>query len=467
MTMTLTPPAPETTPAYEPSSLDVASLLGVNLTTELSPFEACLDPMLQAIIANKNADFSALSLLKSHSAERFMALGLPNRKHQEAWKFIDLKPLVSKPLLAVQSKLEPCRLPYRLEKALKLPVTLTVCNGAFPKDASPKAAAPWMLFSQLEASVQTAFQSLLTEKTTQESDPFCVLGQALAEDIWTLDLPANTTLEKPLVAYVNQSQTSMAFPQWAVRLAENASATVVVSCSSDAQLQAYIQACATVELAKGATLNWVYLVNHTSENIVQLLNTRATVHENAHFNLFAVNASNGALLRHSMEVRLVGQEANATLNGITLATGKTSVHNHVRLTHDAENCQSSQIFKAVVGDEAKSEFDGSIFVTTNGQQTDAKQLSKNMLLSNKAKAFARPWLNIDADDVKCSHGTTVGQLDEQQLFYLVSRGISPDEARDVLTLAFVVDLLSQLENVAGVEALKAECLALFQEKLAR
>ena len=90
-----------------------------------------------------------------------------------------------------------------------------------------------------------------------------------------------------------------------------------------------------------------------------------------------------------------------------------------------------------------------------------------MFLSNKAKAFARPWLNIDADDVKCSHGTTVGQLDEQQLFYLVSRGISPDEARDVLTLAFVVDLLSQLENVAGVEALKAECLALFQEKLAR
>ena len=89
-----------------------------------------------------------------------------------------------------------------------------------------------------------------------------------------------------------------------------------------------------------------------------------------------------------------------------------------------------------------------------------------MLLSNKAKAFARPWLKIDADDVKCSHGTTVGQLDEQQVFYLVSRGIAPEEARHMLTLAFVVDLLSQLENVAGIEALKAECMTLFQEKLA-
>jgi Fe-S cluster assembly protein SufD len=465
MTMTLTPPA-ETTPIYEPSSLDVATLLGMNLTTALSPFEASVEPLLQAILANTATDSSPLQQLKSQSAERFMTLGLPNRKKQEPWKFIDLKPLVSKPLPAVQSHIEPCRLPYRLEKALKLPVTLTVCNGNFPKNQSPQAAAPWVLFSQLEPAKQADFQHWLAEKTSQEADPFCVLGQALAENIWILDVPANTTIEKPLVIYVNQSQTSMAFPQWAVRLAENATATIVVSCSSEAQLQAYVQACATVELAKGSTLNWVYLVNHTSENVVQLLNTRATIHEKAHFNLFAVNASNGALLRHSMDVVLVGQEANATLNGITLATGKTSVHNHVRLTHDAENCQSSQIFKAVVGDEAKSEFDGSIFVTPNGQQTDAKQLSKNMLLSNKAKAFARPWLKIDADDVKCSHGTTVGQLDEQQVFYLVSRGIAPEEARHMLTLAFVVDLLSQLENVAGIEALKAECMTLFQEKLA-
>jgi Fe-S cluster assembly protein SufD len=465
MTMTLTPP-PSIPPVYEPSSLDVAMLLGADFTLPLSPFEGSVNPLLQAVLAKKTADCSPLQQLKIHAAERFISLGLPNRKHQEPWKFIDLKPLLSNPLPAVQRTLEPCKLPYRLEKVLKLPITLTVCNGNFPKNQSPQAGAPWALLSQLEPAKQLAFQHWLTEKTAQETDPFCVLGQALAENIWVLDVAANTAVEKPLIIYVNQSQPSMAFPQWAVRLAENASATIVVSCSSEADLESYIQGCATLELAKGATLNWVYLVNHSSTKVVQLLNTRATVHENAHFNLFAVNASNGSLLRHSMDVALVGTQANATLNGITLATGKTNVHNHVRLTHDAEDCQSSQIFKAVVGDEAKSEFDGSIFVTPNGQQTDAKQLSKNMLLSNRAKAFARPWLKIDADDVKCSHGTTVGQLDEQQVFYLVSRGIAPAEARHILTLAFVVDLLSHLEAIAGIEALKTECLTLFQEKLA-
>ena len=454
--MTLFPPIP--------SALDTALMIN-NFTDTLSPFEACLQPLLQPLAEVCSTTLIPVKQVKQQAAKQFFALGLPKRQTSEPWKFVDLKPLTANPLPAVQSTLEPCRLPYRLEKALKLPVTLTVCNGKFPKDASPKAAAPWQLFSTLPPEQQATWQTWLTTAITTQQDAFCAVGQALTEDYWLLDVPANTTVAKPLVVYVNQSQSSMAFPQWAVRLAENAQATVVVSCSSDAQLHAYIQACATIELAAGATLNWVYLINHTSENVVQLLNTNAIVHENAHFNLFAVNATNGKLVRHAIDVALVGETAKATLNGITVAAGKTAIHNHVQLTHNAPSCESSQVFKAVVADMAKSEFAGTIVVTPNGQQTDAKQLSKNMVLSGKAKAFARPWLQIDADDVKCSHGTTVGQLDEQQLFYLVSRGITPTAARDALTLAFVVDLLSELENIEGLAALKAECLLLFQEKL--
>jgi Fe-S cluster assembly protein SufD len=136
--------------------------------------------------------------------------------------------------------------------------------------------------------------------------------------------------------------------------------------------------------------------------------------------------------------------AECTLNGLSLGTGKQLVDNHTIIDHASANCASHELYKSVLDGRAKGVFNGKIFVRKDAQKTDAKQTNKTLLLSDDATIDTKPQLEIFADDVKCTHGATVGQLDEEQVFYLRSRGVGMDEARDILTYAFASDIISRV-----------------------
>jgi Fe-S cluster assembly scaffold protein SufB len=200
-----------------------------------------------------------------------------------------------------------------------------------------------------------------------------------------------------------------------------------------------------VDLGEGASLDAHQLINTNAQQVVFTL-TRPELQAQATFN--QVNClANGALLRSEVQAKLLGEQAHCELAGLSLLTERSRAHQHIRLEHVAPNCTSAQTFKTVVQDEAQAEFDGTIWVHPQAQQTNAQQLSQNLLLSPKAKAFARPWLKIDADDVKCSHGATVGQLDPVQLFYLQSRGLGFEASKCLLTVAFAQDLLNKVADL--------------------
>ncbi len=162
----------------------------------------------------------------------------------------------------------------------------------------------------------------------------------------------------------------------------------------------------------------------------------------------------GIIIRNNITVVLAEAEAVSTLNGLSLGTGDQLIDNHTTIDHTKPNCTSHELYKSILAGRAKGVFNGKIFVRQDAQKTDAKQTNKTLLLSDDATIDTKPQLEIFADDVRCTHGATVGQLDEEQIFYLRSRGIGERFARDILTTAFAGDVIEKIRLATSREHLR-------------
>lgn len=169
----------------------------------------------------------------------------------------------------------------------------------------------------------------------------------------------------------------------------------------------------------------------------------------------------GAIVRNNLNIRLDDQQVNAYLNGLYVLNGKQVIDNHTLVDHAKPHCYSNELYKGIIGDQAEGVFNGKIWVREDAQKTNAYQSNKNLLLSNQASMNTKPQLEIYADDVKCSHGATTGQLDDEALFYLRARGIGETAARSLLNHAFAADVIEQVEN----ETLRESLMQLLDVKL--
>ena len=171
----------------------------------------------------------------------------------------------------------------------------------------------------------------------------------------------------------------------------------------------------------------------------------------------------GAIVRNDLGADLVGEGVDCTLNGLYLADGETLVDNHTTINHAQPHCGSHEVYKGILGGRARGIFNGKIVVAIDAQKTDAKQTNKALLLSDTAQMNTKPQLEIFADDVKCTHGAAVGQLDEEAMFYLQARGLTRVEARDMLLHAFAGEVLEGLK----IPALREQVEQAFFTALAR
>ncbi len=172
-------------------------------------------------------------------------------------------------------------------------------------------------------------------------------------------------------------------------------------------------------------------------------------------------ALGGSIVRNTVTAVLEGEGAECTLNGLSVSQGDQLIDNHTTIDHTMPHCTSHELYKAILDGTSKGVFNGKIFVRQDAQKTDAKQTNKTLLLSDAATIDTKPQLEIFADDVKCTHGAAVGQLDEEQLFYLRARGIGLDAARDLLTLAFANDVISRIH----VGALREQLETILRDRL--
>jgi len=194
-----------------------------------------------------------------------------------------------------------------------------------------------------------------------------------------------------------------------------------------------------------------YKLQRESEEAFHISTVQASLNHSSNFSSHSIDLG-GALVRNDVNAVLDGKGIECTLDGLYMVAGRQHVDNHTRIDHVKPHCSSRELYKGVLGGRSKGVFNGKIYVHKDAQKTDAKQTNKNLLLSEDAVINTKPQLEIYADDVKCTHGTTIGQLDQEAIFYLRSRGIDLEAARGLLTYAFASEMIGRIK----VEPVRAQ-----------
>jgi Fe-S cluster assembly protein SufD len=393
--------------------------------------------------APRNAKFQAL---RQAACEQFRELPFPTPRTED-WRFTSLGPIL-------QTRFEPADRAAVLDPTV-LPgpvaanaVRLTFVNGWFSPRLSRIGELPagCAVGNLADATLEQTLR--LARIAAGDGEVFTALNTALLNDGAYVLLADNVVLERPIefLYMVQDEGRKLALaPRSLVVLGKHSRATVLERYMATPETaEAYFSNAVTeIALGAGAVADH-YKVQQESLQANHLANTQAVLAQGAKFTSHYI-ALGGALVRNEVRVRFDGPGAEATVNGLYLASGKQHFDNYTVIDHAVPHCISHELYKGVLADQAHGVFNGKIFVRQDAQKTDAKQTNKVLLLSDAATINTKPQLEIFADDVRCTHGATVGQLDAEQLFYLQTRGIALEQARRILTFAFANDIVSRIK----------------------
>ena len=231
---------------------------------------------------------------------------------------------------------------------------------------------------------------------------------------------------------------------------ENSAATIVESYASPHGDVYLTNAIVDVMLGPGARLEH-YKIQRESVNAFHIALTKTALGPNASYNATTINLG-GALSRHDIDVTMDSEGAECSVDGLYMVDGSQHTDTHSMIDHRQPNCTSRQLYKGILDGKSRAVFNGKVFVRHDAQQTNAEQTNKNLLLSNDARVDTKPQLEIFADDVKCAHGAAIGQIDEEEMFYLESRGINRALARNMLTYGFAEEVIERIK----IDSIKRE-----------
>lgn len=296
--------------------------------------------------------------------------------------------------------------------------------------------------------------SHLTERDVDELEPFlgslvapsngfAALSLALFEDAWVVRVMKDVTIELPLEVVVQQQQGGCwSIPRLLVIMEPRSRLTIIErQLPSDTPAFGLSTGIFELSVAEGAKLAYVRLTTRGLEQ-AELSMAAVRVRSGGHYHSW-VASMGGGLTRLDTNVRLLGPEARVDLDGLYVARSRELVDHHTTIVHECDSTTAQESYRGIVDDQAQAVFDGLIVVKPGAQHTNAQQHNRNLILSDTAIVHTKPQLEIEADDVVCSHGATVGRLDAQQMFYLQSRGIAAEFAKQLLTLAFASEIIDR------------------------
>jgi Fe-S cluster assembly protein SufD len=280
-----------------------------------------------------------------------------------------------------------------------------------------------------------------------ERNGFTALNQAFA-DIVVIRVPKETRVEKPFELDLAAEEGTMRNPRFLVVAEAGSKATIVESYASASK--SFTNAAIQIIVEDNANVTH-YRVQKESAESFHVGTTEVSLGRGSHYDATSINIG-GALSRHDIDVKFTAEGGEAWVDGLYMLNGTQHSDTHSIIDHVVPNCTSHQNYKGVLNDSSHAVFNGKVFVRENAHGTDAQQSNKNLLLSNDARVDTKPQLEIFNDDVKCSHGATVGQLDEEELFYLLTRGLPENLARNLLTYGFAEEIINKI----GIESIKRE-----------
>jgi Fe-S cluster assembly protein SufD len=279
-----------------------------------------------------------------------------------------------------------------------------------------------------------------------DQDPFDLLNQAFGEDTVEIIVPEHQHVKHPVVVVYYFSHPSFVFanPRWSLKIGTGSTCTLIEHTSTKPGTAYFNNKQTRLEVKDNARLDYV-AIQHGGREEVQVNNTTIWLSTAAQVLCYTCTLS-GKLVRNNLTLVLDGEGIDAHLHGLYLVSGSSVFDNHTVVDHRKPNSFSNQLYKGVMDEQGKAVFNGKIFVRPDAQKTNAFQSNRNILLSETSTIHTKPQLEIWADDVKCSHGCTTGQLDEEALFYLRSRGIPKDAARGLLLTAFAGETLDGIHD---------------------
>ncbi len=387
---------------------------------------------------------------RKKALQDFLIRGIPSRKN-ENYKYTNLQP----------SFLQDFNwLPHREITGYELPdlfkchvprldvFQIILMNGWFH---STNGFLPEGVFAgsleRFAVENRKFFREYYTKITDGYEDPLVSLNTAFARDGYVLYVPANVKIEKPVqVINLLKAQGDIFVTQRNLVIVEPGAEVKLIICDHTLNLNQYLSNSATeVFIGGNASVEFLTLQNHHNQSV--MVNSSGFHLERDSRLTTQTITLHGGLVRNNVEVILDGTNSEANLYGVSFTDRKQHVDNFIRVLHEKPECRSNQLYRNVLDNESSGAFSGRIHVKRDAQKTNAYQKNNNLLLTDKAQMQTKPQLIIEADDVKCSHGATVGQIDEEALFYLRARGIGENQARLMLTNAFSYEVVRQIDDV--------------------
>jgi Fe-S cluster assembly protein SufD len=297
------------------------------------------------------------------------------------------------------------------------------------------------------------------ERAAKSESGFTALNTALFSSGAFVFIPAGVSVAAPIhLQFISDSShgAAVSFPRVLVVAEDNSAATIIESYASPGESVYLTNAIVDVQLGAGAHLKH-FKVQRESTSAFHVAATNAELGTNASYDSTAINLG-AALSRHTIDVVMDHEGAECWVDGLYMVDGSQHTDTHSMIDHRQPHCTSHQLYKGILDGKSRAVFNGKVFVRHGAQLTNAQQTNKNLLLSNEAQVDTKPQLEIFADDVKCAHGAAIGQLEEDELFYLESRGIRPELARNVLTYGFAEEVIEKIKIASIKQELDAAVL---------
>ena len=405
--------------------------------------------------------------IRKAAISRFAELGFPTTRDEE-WKYTSLAPILKVPFRHARLASNGLNAEALAHMTFgEVPCSrLVFVNGRYSRELSSLRSLPEGVKVESLASALNAgpkeLEPHLARYASYNNHALVALNTAFMEDGAFVYIPEGQVVDEPIyLLFVStaRGEATVSYPRNLIVLEGDSQAMIIEGYIGLENEVYFTNAVTEIVAGENAVIDHCKLQRESGEAF-HIATLQAHLERSSNFSSYSI-ALGGALVRNDVNATLEGEGIECTLNGLYMVTDRQHVDNHTRIDHLRPHCSSRELYKGVLDGRARGVFNGKIYVHKPAQKTDARQTNKNLLLSENALINTKPQLEIYADDVKCTHGSTVGQLDKDAIFYLRSRGIGLGAARSLLTYAFASDIVNRIK----VEAIRVELDKLLATRL--
>ncbi len=421
-------------------------------TTIISPKEKFLEAFSSSDV-NGGVGIDAMESIKN--------LDFPTTRN-ENWKYTRVAPIIKHDYKIYKNTKANLDIESYKIPGLKANVLVFV-NGYFAPEKSIVFSNEKNLIitniAQARKDYFSILESYFAKLADHRNEIFTAINTAYSEDGTFIYVPDNTIVELPIhLVYLTEGDSVISQPRNIIVSGKSSSAKVIITHESIGDGKSFTNSVTEIWVKENAHLS-IDKVQYESDNSSHISTEQVYQQSNSNFTINTVTL-NGGLVRNNLNIELDAPNCESNLYGLYLLKGNQHVDNHTLVDHKKPHCNSNELYKGIMDDKSTGVFNGKVFVRPDAQKTNAFQSNSNILLSDDATINSKPELEIYADDVKCSHGSTTGQMDKEAIFYLRARGLGEDSARNMLMYAFASDVIDNIK----VDPLKEKINTFLEKK---